>query len=215
MRVFRDENADFGLIRARRIAIVGYGNQGHAHALNLRDSGVEEVAVALPEASASRAKAEQAGFLLMSVEQAAGWADIVTLAVPDELQAEIYAASLHEQLREGAALVFAHGLNIHFGLIEPRADLDVLLVAPKGPGSALRADYLAGKGMITLIGVGRDASGRAHDLALAYAAGLGSGRAGIIESSFRQETEADLFNEQTVLWGVIPDLIEAGYETLV
>lgn len=215
MRVYRDEDADPALLRARRLAIVGYGNQGRAHALNLRESGVAHIVIALADGSSSRARAEADGFAVHTVAEAAARADCLAMLAPDEAQAEIYRESVHERLAEGAALVFAHGLNIHFGLIEPRADLDVVLAAPKGPGSALRAEYVAGKGLIALVGVAQDASGTAHDLALAYAAGLGSGRAGIIDSSFRQETEADLFNEQGVLWGVIPDLIEAGYETLV
>ncbi|HEX8216978.1 MAG TPA: ketol-acid reductoisomerase [Allosphingosinicella sp.] len=214
MRVYRDEDADPALIRSRRVAIVGYGNQGRAQALNLRDSGVA-VTIGLSEASATRARASEDGFDVMTAAEAARDADLVVMLAADEDQARIYAQEIAPNLREGAALSFAHGLNIHFGLIEPRSDLDVFLVAPKGPGTALRADFLKGSGLISLFAVARDASGEAEALALSYASAIGSGRVGILKTSFAEECEADLFNEQAVLWGAIPELIHAGYETLV
>jgi ketol-acid reductoisomerase len=214
MRVYFDADADPGLIRARKVAVIGYGNQGRAQALNLRDSGVS-VTVALPEGSKRRDKAAAEGFAVMTSAQAAAGADLVVLLAADEDHGRIYAEEIEPNLRRGAALLFAHGLSIRFGLIEPRADLDVLLVAPKGPGTALRADYQAGSGLIALFAVAQDASGAAEALALAYAAAIGSGRVGILPTSFAEESEADLFNEQAVLWGAIPELIHAGFETLV
>lgn len=214
MRVYRDEDADPALIRSRRVAIVGYGNQGRAQALNLRDSGVP-VTVGLPHESATRARATEDGFDVMTAAEAASGADLAVMLAADEDQARIYAEEIAPQLRQGAALSFAHGLNIHFGLIEPRPDLDVVLVAPKGPGTALRADYLAGSGLISLFAVARDASGTAEALALSYASAIGSGRVGTLRTTFAEECEADLFNEQAVLWGAIPELIHAGFETLV
>ncbi|HTU10537.1 MAG TPA: ketol-acid reductoisomerase [Allosphingosinicella sp.] len=214
MRVYFDADADPGLIRGRRVAVIGYGNQGRAQALNLRDSGVA-VTVALPEASRRRAQATGDGFDVMTSAEAAKGADLAVLLAADEDHGRIYAEELAPNLRQGAALLFAHGLSIRFGLIEPRPDLDVLLVAPKGPGTALRADYLAGSGLIALFAVAQDASGRAEALALSYAAAIGSGRVGILPTSFAEECEADLFNEQAVLWGAIPELIHAGFETLV
>jgi ketol-acid reductoisomerase len=214
MRVYRDGDADPALIRGRRVAVIGYGNQGRAQALNLRDSGVS-VTVALPLASGSRARAAEDGFDVMTAAEAAPGADLAVMLAADEDQARIYADEVAPNLRKGAALSFAHGLNIHFGLIEPRPDLDVFLVAPKGPGTALRADFLKGSGLIALFAVARDASGEAEALALSYAAAIGSGRVGILKTSFAEECEADLFNEQAVLWGAIPELIHAGFETLV
>ena len=214
MQVFFDADADAALIRSLRVAVIGYGNQGRAQALNLLDSGVD-VAVALPEGSASRARAEAEGFGVMTSAQAAARSDLLVLLAGDEDQARIYEEAIAPNLREGGALVFAHGLNIHFKLIVPRPDLDVMLVAPKGPGTALRSEYDAGRGLIALFAVAQDASGRAEALALSYGAALGSGRAGMIATSFAEECEADLFNEQAVLWGAIPELIYAGYETLV
>ena len=212
-RVYFDADADPALIRSRKVALLGYGNQGRAQALNLRDSGVTELKVALREgASAERAIAE--GFEVVAPGDAAAWADVLVMLAPDEDQARIYAEELAANLREGAALVFAHGLNIHFKLIEPRPDLDVVLVAPKGPGTALRSDYEKGGGLISLLAVAQDATGSAEALALSYASCIGSGRAGILPTSFAEECEADLFNEQAVLWGAIPELILAGYETL-
>jgi ketol-acid reductoisomerase len=214
MRVYFDADADPGLVRARRVAILGYGNQGRAQALNLRDSGVA-VIVALPEGSPSRARAKGEGFDVMTAAAASARADLVVMLAADEDHGRIYAQEVAPSLREGAALVFAHGLSIRFGLIAPRSDLDVLLVAPKGPGTALRRDYEQGSGLISLFAVAQDASGGAQALALSYAAAIGSGRVGILPTSFAEECEADLFNEQAVLWGAIPELIHAGFETLV
>ncbi|MBI1868356.1 MAG: ketol-acid reductoisomerase [Methylocystis sp.] len=215
MRVYYDRDADANLIKGKKVAVVGYGSQGHAHALNLRDSGVSQVAVALRKGSASAKKAESAGVRVMEVAQAAKWADVVMLLTPDELQGDIYAADLAPNLKQGAALLFAHGLNIHFNLIEPRKDLDVAMVAPKGPGHTVRGEYLKGGGVPCLIAVHQDASGAAHDLGLSYASAIGGGRAGIIETTFREECETDLFGEQVVLCGGLVELIRAGFETLV
>ncbi len=215
MRVFYDRDADIGLIKNKKIAIVGYGSQGHAHAQNLKDSGVAEVAVALREGSATAAKAINAGFRVMSNVDAAKWADIVMILAPDEHQAAIYADDLAANLKQGATLAFAHGLNVHFGLIEPRADLDVIMIAPKGPGHTVRSEYVRGGGVPCLIAVHQDSSGNAHDIGLAYASALGGGRSGIIETNFREECETDLFGEQAVLCGGITHLIQAGFETLV
>ncbi len=214
MRVYYDRDADLNVIKTRKVAVLGFGSQGHAHALNLRDSGVSDVAVAgRPGASLDKAKA--AGFVVMGNAEAARWADVIMVTAPDELQADIYRADLHPNMKDGAALLFAHGFNIHFHLIDPRADLDVLMVAPKGQGHAMRAEYLKGGGVPALIAIHRDVSGNAHDLGLAYASALGSGRAGMIETSFRDECETDLFGEQAVLCGGLVELIRAGFETLV
>jgi ketol-acid reductoisomerase len=214
MQVFRDEDADLALIRGRKVAVIGYGNQGRAQALNLRDSDVA-VTVGLPEASASRARARDDGFDVMTAGEASAAADVAVLLAADEDHSRIYAEEVAPNLGQGGALVFGHGLSIRFGLIVPRPDLDVLLVAPKGPGTALRRDYLAGSGLIALFAIAQDASGGAKALALSYAAAIGSGRVGILPTSFAEEAEADLFNEQAVLWGAIPELIHAGFETLV
>ncbi|MDB5695259.1 MAG: ilvC, partial [Sphingomonas bacterium] len=214
MRVYYDADADLNLLTGKKIAIVGYGSQGHAHAQNLRDSGINEVAVALRNGSATAKKATDAGFNVMSNADAARWADLVMILAPDEHQAAIYADDLHANLKPGAALAFAHGLNIHFGLIEPRDDLDVIMVAPKGPGHTVRSEYARGGGVPCLVAVHQDASGNAHDLALAYASGVGGGRSGIIETNFREECETDLFGEQAVLCGGLTHLIQAGFETL-
>jgi ketol-acid reductoisomerase len=214
MRVYFDADADLALIRGKRVAVIGYGNQGRAQALNLRDSGVE-VIVALPAASGRRAGAQSDGFDVMTSAEAAAQADLVVMLAADEDHGRIYADEVAPHLRDGAALSFAHGLSIRFGLVEPRPDLDVFLVAPKGPGTALRRDYLGGSGLISLFAVAQDASGGAEALALSYAAAIGSGRVGILPTSFAEECEADLFNEQAVLWGAIPELIHAGFETLV
>jgi len=215
MRVYYDRDADINLIKNKSVAIIGFGSQGHAHALNLRDSGVTNVVVGLREGSGSARKAEAQGLKVMSVADAARTADVMMMLTPDELQADIYNEHMRENMREGAALLFAHGLNIHFNLIEPRADLDVAMVAPKGPGHTVRAEYNRGAGVPCLVAVDRDASGNAHDLALSYAAAIGGGRAGIIETTFREECETDLFGEQTVLCGGLVELMRAGYETLV
>jgi ketol-acid reductoisomerase len=215
MRVYYDRDADLGLIKNKKIAIVGYGSQGHAHAQNLRDSGVAEVAIALRPGSATAAKADGAGFKVLSNVDAANWADIVMILAPDEHQAAIYADDLAANLKQGATLAFAHGLNVHFGLIEPRADLDVIMIAPKGPGHTVRSEYVKGGGVPCLIAVHQDSSGNAHDIGLAYASAVGGGRSGIIETNFREECETDLFGEQAVLCGGITHLIQAGFETLV
>jgi len=214
MDVYFDADADPDLIARRKVAVIGYGNQGRAQALNLRDSGVA-VTIGLPPESRSRARATEDGFYVMTAAEAAAGADLVALLTADEDQAEIYAEAIAPNLRDGGALLFAHGLAIRFGLIVPRPDLDVLLVAPKGPGTALRSLYEHGSGLIALFAVGQDASGQARDLALAYGRALGSGRVGMLPTSFAEEAEADLFNEQAVLWGAVPELIQAGYETLV
>lgn len=214
MRVYYDADADLKLIENKKIAIIGYGSQGHAHAQNLRDSGVKEVGVALRAGSATAKKAEDAGFKVLTNAEAAKWADIIMMLAPDEHQAAIYADDLHANMKQGAALAFAHGLNVHFGLIEPRADLDVIMIAPKGPGHTVRSEYQRGGGVPCLIAVHQDVSGNAHDIGLAYASGLGGGRSGIIETNFREECETDLFGEQAVLCGGITHLIQAGFETL-
>jgi ketol-acid reductoisomerase len=215
MRVYYDRDADINLIKGKKVAIVGYGSQGHAHALNLRDSGVKDIVVALRKGSPSVAKAEKEGLRVMEVAEAAKWADVVMMLTPDELQADIYRAELAPNMKEGAALLFAHGLNVHFNLIEPRQDLDVLMVAPKGPGHTVRSEYLRGGGVPTLIAIYQDATGNAHDLGLSYASANGGGRAGIIETTFKEECETDLFGEQVVLCGGLVELIKAGFETLV
>jgi ketol-acid reductoisomerase len=215
MRVYYDRDADVNLIKAKKVAVAGYGSQGHAHALNLRDSGVKDVVVALREGSAARKKAEAAQFKVVTPAEAAKWADVMMVVTPDEGQARLYADDLRPNLKKGAALAFAHGFNIHFRLIEPRADLDVFMVAPKGPGHTVRAEYQRGAGVPSLFAVEQNASGNAHDIGLAYAAAIGSGRAGIIETTFREECETDLFGEQSVLCGGLTSLIMAGYETLV
>ena len=215
MRVYYDRDADVNLIKGRKVLIVGYGSQGHAHAMNLRDSGVADTAVALREGSATRKKAEEAGFTVHTPTEGAKWADVVMMLTPDELQGDIYADELHGNMKDGAALAFAHGLNIHFNLIEPRADLDVFMIAPKGPGHTVRSEYLRGGGVPTLVAVGRNASGNALELALSYASAIGGGKAGIIETTFKEECETDLFGEQVVLCGGLVELIRGGYDTLV
>jgi ketol-acid reductoisomerase len=215
MRVYYDRDADINLIKGRKVAIVGYGSQGHAHALNLRDSGVKDIVVALRPGSASAAKAEKEGIKVLSVAEAAKWADVVMMLTPDELQADIYRDELAPNMKEGAALLFAHGLNVHFNLIEPRRDLDVLMVAPKGPGHTVRSEYQRGGGVPCLVAIAQDASGNAHDLGLSYASAVGGGRAGIIETTFKEECETDLFGEQVVLCGGLVELIKGGFETLV
>ena len=214
MRVYYDRDADLNLIKGKNVAIIGYGSQGFAHALNLKESGVPNVAVALRKGSTSAAKAEGAGLKVLEVAEAAKWADVVMMLTPDELQGEIYANDLAPNLKQGAALLFAHGLNIHFNLIEPRKDLDVAMVAPKGPGHTVRGEYLKGGGVPCLIAVHQNASGNAHELGLSYASAIGGGRAGIIETTFREECETDLFGEQVVLCGGLVELIRAGFETL-
>jgi len=215
VKVYRDADIDRTLVQHRRVAIIGYGNQGRAQALNLRDSGVPNLVIALPGGARRRPAAEADAFEVRTVENAAAWANLVMLLAPDEAQGQIYAAQLAPRLAPGAAIGFSHGFAIRFGLIAPRSDLDVFLVAPKGPGAALRRLYEEGSGMIALCAIEQNATGHAEALALSYAAALGSGRAGILPTSFAEECEADLFNEQAVLWGAIPALIEAGFDTLV
>src|SRR5664279_1419565 len=214
MRVYYDRDAYLNLIKNKKVAVIGFGSQGHAHAQNMRDSGVKDVVIAArPGASAK--KAEAAGFKVMTVVDAAKWADVMMMVTPDELQADIWKNELEKNMKQGAALLFAHGFNVHFKLIEPRADLDVLMVAPKGPGHTVRGEYLKGGGVPCLIAVHQDASGNAQDLGLSYASAIGGGRAGIIETNFREECETDLFGEQAVLCGGLVELIRAGFETLV
>ena len=215
MRVYYDRDADVGLIKNKKVVIVGYGSQGHAHAANLKDSGVAEVAVALRADSRSRSKASDAGFQVMDVADAAKWGDVIMMLTPDELQADIYYADIAANMRAGAAIAFAHGLNVHFNLIEPRSDIDVFMVAPKGPGHTVRSEYVRGGGVPCLLAVHQDASGNAHDVGLSYASAVGGGRSGIIETTFQEECETDLFGEQAVLCGGLVELIKAGYETLV
>ncbi|HEX5867377.1 MAG TPA: ketol-acid reductoisomerase [Beijerinckiaceae bacterium] len=215
MRVYYDRDADINLIKGKKVAIVGYGSQGHAHALNLRDSGAKDLAVALRKGSQSAKKAEAEKLPVKEVAEAAKWADVMMMLTPDELQADIYRDHIQANIRGGAALMFAHGLNVHFNLIEPRPDIDVLMVAPKGPGHTVRSEYGRGGGVPCLIAIHQDASGNAHDLGLSYASAIGGGRAGIIETTFKEECETDLFGEQVVLCGGLVELIKGGFETLV
>lgn len=213
MKMLRDADIDLSPLVGKRVAILGYGNQGRAQALNLRDSGID-VVVGLRGGSGSRIEAEAAGLETALIEEAVGSADIVMLLAPDEIHHALY-REIEPRLREGTALGFSHGLSVRFRFIVSRADLDVFLVAPKGPGTALRSLYQQGKGMIALWAVEQDATGQARPIALAYGRAIGSGRAGMIESSFAEEAEADLFNEQAVVWGAVPELLVAGFETLV
>ena len=215
MRVYYDRDADISRILDKKIAIVGYGSQGRAHALNLHDSGAKNVAVALKPGSATAKKVEADGLKVMSVADAAKWADVLMVLAPDELQRGIYNAEIAPNIKAGTALLFAHGLNVHFNLIEPAAGIDVLMVAPKGPGHTVRGEYQKGGGVPCLIAVHQDATGGAMDLGLAYASAIGGGRSGIIETNFREECETDLFGEQAVLCGGLVELIRAGFETLV
>ena len=215
MRVYYDRDADVNLIKGKKVAVVGYGSQGHAHANNLKDSGVKEVRVALREGSASAKKAEDAGLGVLNPSEAAKWADVVMMLTPDELQSQIYDDHLAPNMRDGTALAFAHGLNIHFNLIEPRADLDVFMIAPKGPGHTVRSEYVRGAGVPCLLAVHQNASGNAQEIGLSYASAIGGGRSGIIETTFKEECETDLFGEQVVLCGGLTSLIRAGYDTLV
>jgi ketol-acid reductoisomerase len=215
MRVYYDRDADVNLIKAKKVAVIGYGSQGNAHANNLRDSGAKDVVVALRPGSASAQKAEAAGIKVMNPAEAAKWADVVMVLAPDELQAALYNSDLKPNMREGAALAFAHGLSIHFRLIEPRPDMDVFMIAPKGPGHTVRSEYQRGGGVPCLVAVEQNPSGNALEIALSYASAIGGGRAGVIETSFREECETDLFGEQSVLCGGLTSLIVAGYETLV
>ncbi len=215
MRVYYDRDADVNLIKGKKVAIIGYGSQGHAHANNLRDSGVKDVRVALRAGSASAQKVTDAGLEVMTPDKAAKWADVVMMLTPDELQAQIYREDLAPNMREGTALAFAHGLNIHFNLIEPRADLDVFMIAPKGPGHLVRSEYTRGAGVPCLLAVEQNPSGNATEIGLSYSSAIGGGRAGTIETTFREECETDLFGEQVVLCGGLSALIAAGFDTLV
>ena len=215
MKMFYEKDADVNLIKNKKIAIFGYGSQGHAHALNLRDSGVKEVVVALREGSLSIKKAESKGLKVMSLSDAAAWADVVMVLTPDELQSTIYKNHIEQRMRQGTSLAFAHGLNIHFNLINSRKDLDVFMVAPKGPGHLVRSEYQRGGGVPCLMAIHKDSSGMARDLAKSYANAIGGGKSGIIETTFKDECETDLFGEQTVLCGGLVELIKNGFETLV
>lgn len=215
MRVYYDQDCDVNLIKDMKIVILGYGSQGHAHALNLHDSGAKNVVVALREGSASAAKAEAAGLQVMGISEAAAWSDLIMFTMPDELQAQTYREHVHDHLRDGAALAFAHGLNIHFQLIAPKPSVDVVMIAPKGPGHTVRGEYLKGGGVPCLVAVEQDASGRALETALSYCSAIGGGRSGIIETDFKEECETDLFGEQAVLCGGLVELIRCGFETLV
>jgi ketol-acid reductoisomerase len=214
MRVYYDRDADINLIKGKKVAIVGYGSQGRAHALNLKDSGCKDVRIALKAGSTTAAKVKADGLEVMTVAEAAAWADLLMMATPDELQADIYKAEIAPHIRDGAAIAFAHGLNVHFGLIEPKKTVDVVMIAPKGPGHTVRGEYQKGGGVPCLIAIHQDPSGNAHDLALSYACGVGGGRSGVIETNFREECETDLFGEQVVLCGGLVELIRAGFETL-
>jgi len=215
MRVYYDRDADVNLIKSKKVAVIGYGSQGHAHANNLRDSGVKDVVVALRPGSPSAQKAENAGFKVLTNSEAAKWADIVMVLAPDELQAGLYNNELRPNMREGSALAVAHGLSIHFRLIEPRPDMDVFMIAPKGPGHTVRSEYQRGAGVPCLLAVEQNPSGNAIEIGLSYACAIGGGRAGVIETTFREECETDLFGEQSVLCGGLTSLILAGFETLV
>lgn len=214
LNIYYDKDTNFSLISSKKIAILGYGSQGHAHALNLKDTGATNIVIGLRDGSATAARARLAGFQVAEPTEAVKNADIVMILVPDEYQADLY-ATIKDNIKQGAALAFAHGLNVHFNLIEPRADLDVFMTAPKGPGHTVRSEYLKGAGVPCLIAVAQNASGQAKDLALAWAHGVGGGRAGIIETTFKDECETDLFGEQAVLCGGVTALMQAGFETLV
>jgi len=214
MRVYYDRDADINLIKNKKVVIVGYGSQGHAHAANLRDSGVKGVAVALRSDSKSIEKAKSAGFNVMNVAEASKWADVIMMLTPDELQGEIYKEDIEKNMKPGSAIAFAHGLNVHFNLIEPREDIDVFMVAPKGPGHTVRSEYQKGGGVPCLIAIHQDVSGNVHDIGLSYASAIGGGRSGVIETTFKEECETDLFGEQTVLCGGLVELIRTGYEVL-
>jgi ketol-acid reductoisomerase len=215
MRVYYDRDADVNLIKGKKVAIVGYGSQGHAHAMNLRDSGVKDLVVALRDGSGSAKKARDAGFTVKTVTEASKWADVIMVLAPDEIQRALYADEIGPNMRPGAAIAFAHGLSIHFNLIEPRTDIDVFMIAPKGPGHTVRSEYERGAGVPCLIAVQQDASGNVHDIGISYASAIGGGRAGIIETTFKEECETDLFGEQAVLCGGLTSLIQMAFETLV
>jgi len=215
MRVYYDRDCDINLIKDMKVAILGYGSQGHAHALNLRDSGAKNVVVALRDGSPSKAKAEGEGLKVMGLEEAAAWCDLIMFTMPDELQAETWKKHVKDHIKPGSAIAFAHGLNVHFGLIEAPDNLDVIMMAPKGPGHTVRSEYAKGGGVPCLVAVNNDASGKALEIGLSYCSAIGGGRSGIIETDFRQECETDLFGEQAVLCGGLVELIRMGFETLV
>ncbi|MCP1199634.1 ketol-acid reductoisomerase [Notoacmeibacter sp. MSK16QG-6] len=215
MRVYYDADADLNLIKNKKVVVVGYGSQGRAHAMNLKDSGANELRIALRPGSTTAKKVEADGLEVMSVSDAAAWGDVIMMATPDELQADIWKDEIADNIRDGSAIAFAHGLNVHFGLIEPKKTIDVIMIAPKGPGHTVRGEYEKGGGVPCLVAVDQDASGNALDIALSYAAGVGGGRSGIIETTFKEECETDLFGEQAVLCGGLVELIRAGFETLV
>ena len=214
MNRYYDKDADLNIIKGMKVSIIGYGSQGHAHANNLKDSGVE-VCVGLRTGSSSAAKAQDAGLMVKAIEEATAWADMVMILAPDEFQAKIYADSIEPNLKNGATLAFAHGFNIHFGQIQPREDLDVVMIAPKAPGHTVRSEFVKGGGIPDLIAIYQDASGSAKNKALSYASAIGGGRTGILETTFKDETETDLFGEQVVLCGGTTALVQAGFETLV
>ena len=215
MRVYYDRDADIGLIKSKKILIIGYGSQGHAHAANLKDSGVKDVCIALRPDSHSIKKAKDGGFDVKTVEEGSKWADVIMMLAPDELQGDIYNDHIKSNMKPGTSIAFAHGLNIHFNLIDPRDDIDVFMVAPKGPGHTVRSEYQRGAGVPCLIAINKDFSGNAHDIGLSYACAIGGGRSGVIETTFKEECETDLFGEQVVLCGGLVELIRSGFETLV
>ena len=215
MRVYYDRDCDINLIKDKKVAILGYGSQGHAHALNLRDSGAKNLCVALREGSKSAKKAEAEGLEVKGIAEAAAWCDVMMFTMPDELQAETYRKYVHDNIKPGAAIAFAHGLNVHFGLIEPKEGIDVIMMAPKGPGHTVRGEYVKGGGVPCLEAVDTDASGKALEIGLSSCSAIGGGRSGVIETSFREECETDLFGEQAVLCGGLVELIRMGFETLV
>ena len=215
MRVYYDRDADIGLIKSKKILIIGYGSQGHAHAANLKDSGVKDVCIALRPDSHSIKKAKDGGFDVKTVEEGSKWADVIMMLAPDELQGDIYNGHIKSNMKSGSSIAFAHGLNIHFNLIDPRDDIDVFMVAPKGPGHTVRSEYQRGAGVPCLIAINKDFSGNVHDIGLSYACAIGGGRSGVIETTFKEECETDLFGEQVVLCGGLVELIRSGFETLV
>jgi len=214
MKRYYDKDADLNIIKSKKVAVIGYGSQGHAHANNLKDSGVD-VVVGLREGSESAKKASDAGLNVKSINAATAWADLIMILAPDEFQAALYTESIEPNLKQNATLAFAHGFNIHFDLIKPRADLDVIMIAPKAPGHTVRSEFVKGGGIPDLIAVKQNASGNAKDVALSYASAIGGGRTGILETTFKDETETDLFGEQAVLCGGTTALVQAGFETLV
>jgi ketol-acid reductoisomerase len=214
MNRYYDKDADLNIIKGMKVAIIGYGSQGHAHANNLQDSGVD-VVVGLRTGSASEKKATGSGLTVKSIEEATAWADLVMVLAPDEFQAKIYTDNIEPNLKQGATLAFAHGLNIHYDMIQPRSDLNIIMIAPKAPGHTVRSEFVKGGGIPDLIAVQQDVSGNAKEIALSYASAIGGGRTGILETTFREETETDLFGEQVVLCGGTTALVQAGFETLV